>query len=85
MINEKIEKTDSHKLFISPSYYKSKVPITGYISGWCRYGFESLLQPFFADIPWPDKSLWLSVFSFHLWYGGFNRSTEGLLAWLFRL
>jgi len=25
--------------------------IPGYVSGWCGYGFESHLQPFFADIP----------------------------------
>jgi len=35
--------------------------------------------------PEADLSLWRLVFYFHIWYGSFYLSQEGLLAWLFRL
>jgi len=40
------------------------------VSDWCGHGFESYSQPFcLHSLLRPDKSLWLSVFSFHFTYG----------------
>jgi len=58
------------------------------LTRWSKRSLRCLLRGTLTNklVPKPTyKSLWCSVFSFQLWYGGFNRSIMGLPAWLFGL